>query len=257
MMKNLFKLFAFLSIFSIVACGPSEEEIKQREQFIADSTSNYIENEKIKADSILKYQEEQKLLEEELRIHKEKIEVGKDIKKMKISQAIEKGKEQLAREKEKLAQINEFKFGRTPSEKQNQINQQNKRIDDLKSAIKILENAIPYTNLYEVFDFQDTPEGTVKHLFEAAKNNDFSKLKFLIDPYGEFNDSAIELCFFEFSPIERQENYKKLLLNGRVMNTLENNDEIAIIEVAIGQNSDELEKVTLVNRLGKWFIQKI
>lgn len=252
-----FKVTIVLSVVVVVlSCGPSQREIEIQEKHVADSirvvdSLEFIDSVRI-ADSISLVKEQQLELE---RIHKEKIEVGKSILKTKLTNILEDFEQQLVSAKRKLNRINEFEFGRSRSTKDRQLSEQNERIDQIKSHIARVEKEIALSNLFQSFDFQETPLGTVEHLFSSAKSRDFSKVRHLLDPYGEYDGDALRICLVEMSPRNEQEIWQHNLENGRIMSEptiVENN---AQLEVAIGPSSSRLEKINLVRRMDKWYLR--
>lgn len=258
-MKNHLPFVGLL--LTIYSCGPSEEEIKKRELFVADSTQAAIEKEKAIQDSILLVEQQQKNLEKELaeknRIHEEKIEVGKSIKRTKLNNYLKEIESKLSQEKRKLSEINEFKIGRSSSTKSQQLSEQREVIRQLEVFKEGLEYEISHTYLHQSYDFQNTPKGTVEHLFKSAENDDYSKLRNLIDPYGEFDQDAFVICLVEMYPNEMKTKWKNEFASGRIMGTPKINRQTAEIEIAVGISSNRLETIHLIQRQDKWYIQSI
>jgi len=243
-----------------LSCGPSQQEIEQRQQIVTDSLELAKKRNMFVADSLnsvrqdsIKKLEENKEIE---RIHKEKIEVGKSLKKTLINNKLDKLKAQLIKAENRLNEINEFQIGRLTTTKNQQISDQKSVIYELQDVIKRFEKEISYTNLFESYEFQLSPKGTVEYIFSAAKNEDYSKLRNLVDPYGEFNDNALEICLVELLPKKNQKEWKILFENGRIMGESEINNDKIEIEIAIGNRSNRLEKVMLVKRMSRWYIHK-
>lgn len=228
----------------IISCGPSKEEIAKREKFVADSLNV------VREDSIARVEER---IEME-RIHKERIEVGKSINKTNLTKILDQLNLELKQERQNLSQINVFQIGRSTTTKQEQLDAQNDLILQLENSITKVEKEISNTNLFNSFDFQLTPEGVVEHIFTSAVNSDFSKMRHLLDPYGEYEVDAQQICLVEMFPNEGQKEWKNIFANGRVMSEPIINEDMAEIEIAIGSSSDRLEKIKLVRRMDKWYV---
>ncbi len=194
---------------------------------------------------------------EKERIHLEKIEVGKSKLKIDLMNEVDRLKKLLEQEKNNLIQINKFQLGRSSSIKEKQLAKQNKKIRQLTSYIQKLEKEISLTNLRETFDFQNSPEGVINYLFESAKNRDFSKLRNLCDPYGENDIDTRKICLLEMQPTEIQNQFVQEFENGRIIGESKMKSAIAEIEIAIGASSNRLEKIKLVNRMNKWYIESL
>lgn len=256
-MKNNL-LFSGL-IFSIFSCGPSAEEIKKREHFIADSTQAAIERENTIQDSIEFEEQQIKEYEEELaeqqRVHEEKIEVGKSVKRKTLNDYIKEITSKLAQEKRILNQISEFQIGRSSSTKRQQQSEQHEVIRQLDYFREGLKDEISHTHLHQSYDFQNSPQGTVKHLFKSAETGDYSKLRYLVDPYGEFDQEAFVLCLVEMYPSDMKERWKNEFGNSRIMGTPKIEGQTAEVEIAMGISSDKIETINLILRKDKWYIK--
>ncbi|ADR22313.1 hypothetical protein MATR_00450 [Marivirga tractuosa] len=231
-MINPFLLVLFISMIA-VSCGPTEEEIKEREAFVADSI---------------------KRINEEIRIHNEKIEVGKQLRQNWIKNMIEEIDTELRHANNRLKEIDDFVIGRSLSTKKRQLREQRETISTLKTTKANLQTELAKTNLFKSFDFQCTPEGTINYLFEAAKSNDFSKLRHIGDPYGELGEGLYELTTIEAFPSEVQNEFVNILSEGRIMGEPIINQDTAVIEIAVGYNSDRLNKVKLIKRRKHWYL---
>jgi hypothetical protein len=108
--------------------------------------------------------------------------------------------------------------------------------------------------MFQSFEFQNTPEGTIEQIFQAAKTEDYSKMRYLLDSYGEYDNDAFSICMIEMLPSESQKEMAEQFKNGRIMNNISTNDSTAIIEIAFGPSSNKLEQMHLVKRLNKWYI---
>ncbi|MFH6985278.1 hypothetical protein [Marinoscillum luteum] len=223
-------------IYGIISCGPSKSEIEQRNKFVADSTA--------RVDSIRK---------ESLRIHYEKIEVGKQVKENYLKEILELNKAEILKAEKKLRQINEFQLGRSLSTKEQQIADQRNRISQLERLSSSIQAEIAKTKLFESHEFQSTPEGAVKHLFEASESGNLSKLRNLIDPYGEFTKDVAQIGFIEIFPEDSRSKFREMFKKGRIMGEPKVSNDTAEIEIAYGGSSNRLEVIKLVRRMGKWY----
>tara|TARA_R110002050_G_scaffold109799_4_gene221502 strand:- start:1432 stop:2172 length:741 start_codon:yes stop_codon:yes gene_type:complete len=238
----------YLLILSIatmaISCGPSQEEIKAQEKRIVDSL------EVVKQNSI-KFENERKEFE---RIHLQKIEVGQSIMETNLSNIIDRLKVQLGQENAELSRINKFQWGRAQSTKNKELIAQQQKIDVINDNIRRLQKEKSMSKLFNSFDFQSSPRGTIEHLFYAAKNEDYSKVRHLLDPYGEYNSDARQICLVEMLPSDQKSEWKMIFENGRIMSDPIINENRAEVEVAIGANSNRLEKIKLIEHMGKWYI---
>ena len=155
----------------------------------------------------------------------------------------------LPEEKKKLKTIDEFEFPRTSAEKDKQLHQQNQKFSKLSDYIIKYENELAQTNLRETFEFQNTPEGVVNHIFYLARNKDFSKFRHMCDPY----DGTIFLSFMELMPAELQTEFADDYKDGRILGKKVAIGNEAQIEVVVGTN--RLEKINLVKRMDKWYVK--
>ena len=223
-------------IFLTISCGKSKKEIEQEKAQI-----------ELKQKALAEQKEKE-------RIHLEKIEVGKAKLKMELTKELDRLKNLLEQEKNKLVEINQFHLGRTNSTKQSQLNEQNIKIQRISNYISKIEKEITLTNLRETFEFQNTPEGVIKYIFDAAKTKDFTKLRNLCDPYGENDGDTRSICLVEMQPIEMQNRFIESFKNGRIIGDPKIENDIAEIEIAFGPSSNRLEKIKLIKRMDKWYI---
>ena len=245
-MKNTHLSILFVA-FTFMNCGPngpSQEEIIAKKKHITDSL------EIVKLDSI-------KAIELKLeleRIHLQKIEVGQSILERRLTNIIENLKATLRSQQLELNQINEFQLGRLKSTKQRELRNQHNKIYNVESKIRKIDKEISMSKLFNSFDFQETPAGTIEHLFYAAKNNDYQKMRHLLDPYGEYDNDALYLCHVEMLSDSEKQEWEDLFGKGRIMSDPVINEKTAEIEIAIGFHSNKLEKINLVERMGRWYI---
>lgn len=93
----------------------------------------------------------------------------------------------------------------------------------------------------------------IYHLFESARTEDYSKLQFLCDPYGENDSDSNSLCFIEIVAEDHKKWFVDNFKNGRIMGVPLIQNDIATVEIAYGTNSNKLEKIKLIKRLDKWY----
>ena len=122
-MKNNLILIPLLAI-STIACGPSKEELAAKEKAkmdsVAQATQNSIARQQAIQDSITNAAASNEAMKQQL------IDF----------------KAQLAAEQSKLDNIQDFKIGRSEDEKAQQIADQTKVVEQLKSQINDLEKQI-------------------------------------------------------------------------------------------------------------------
>ena len=94
----------------------------------------------------------------------------------------------------------------------------------------------------------------VNYLFEAARSWDFSKLRNLCDPYGENDGDTRAMCLVEMQPRDIQSQFVENFKNARIMGEPKIYGESAEIEIATGSSSNYLQKIQLINRMGKWYL---
>ncbi len=192
--------------------------------------------------------------EEQKRIHFEKVEVGKSLKIDYLNNHLANVKADLVKAELELKKINQFQLGRSSSTKRKQLLAQQDIINGLQASIERIGREISLSGLFESFEFQETPEGTIQHIFYAAKTADYEKLRHLSDPYGECNETVLKLCLVEIQDNQSKENWNGLFSFGRIMNKLRQTDNEADFEIAIGENSSQLVTIRLIKRLDKWYL---
>ena len=262
-MKDVAVIFGL--IFILFSCGHNPDEMKLREQFVIDSIQSHVKRETEVKDSILKTKSELEELNEQtakreaeqLRLHQEKMEVGKSIKMTKLKNLLDNLEEKISSEEEELSRINAFQIGRSAATKSAQIQEQREVLRKLEKFKEAIQFEISHTHLHQSFQFQMTPEGTVNHLAEGARSGDYSKFRYLIDPYGEFDQDVFTMCLIERYPEELKEQWKNKLEKLRVIGTPVIQGEKAEVEVAVGPSSSSLETIHLVKRMDHWYLQSI
>lgn len=231
MKRNYFLLLVFITL--TISCGKGKNEFEQEQAQI----------------------EQNNLDKEKERIHLEKIEVGKSKLKIYLENEVDRLNKLLEQEEIKLNEINAFQIGRSSDTKEIQLIEQNRKISSLTTNISKIQNEIALSNLRETYEFQDTPVGVVNYLFEAARSWDFSKLRNLCDPYGENDGDARAMCLVEMQPRDIQSQFVENFKNARIMGEPKIFGDSAEIEIATGSSSNYLQKIQLINRMGKWYFK--
>lgn len=191
------------------------------------------------------------------RIHLEKIEVGKARIKTELTNELDRLKKMLETENKVLVNINEFQFGRLASTKKKQLADQNDKIRLIENYITNIEEEIALTNLRKTFEFQSDPSSLIQHVFSSAKNQNFKNLRFLCDPYGEFDSDAKGICYIEMSPLETKAMFIDNFRNGRIIGEPTISGSMAEVEIAFGPSTNRLEKIKLVKRMDHWYIASL
>lgn len=259
MTKNYFILLIIL--LTIVSCGESKEQLElekiklELEKTKLELTEKTKSEEKaeLKLTEKTKSEEKAKRVRELFRVHEQKSNVGKQKKRNELNNAIIQTNDDLTKAKKNYENIKVFQFGRTEATKAKQLNDGLNQINTLSSFIENIKNEIAELELSRAFDFQKKPENVVKYLFSAAKNKDFSKLRYLCDPYAENDSSTKAICYTEMLPQSGRDKFIRNFENGRLIGRPFIKGDKAEVEFAYGQNSDRLEKMNLVNRMGNWY----
>lgn len=241
-MKNRIYLTLCI-IFLITSCGPSKSELAKREKFTSDSL-----------EIVRQEVEFEKQRVEQERIHLEKIEVGKSIKATKLNELLDELKRNLNAEERNLQEINKFQIGRSQQEKNEQLINQNIQINRLKSMIQKVQKEVSLTKLFNSFEFQETPQGVINHIFQSAKDHNYDNMRYLIDPYGEFDTDAFQICYIEIYGEEGQQEWSETFKNGRIMGDPKYDEDKCTIEIAYGLGSNKLENINLVKRMNHWYL---
>lgn len=123
-MKLIVSLLTFVTLFSLVSCGPSAEEKAAIEKHNADSITEATEQ------ALLDKMEMQQTLQDSLIV----AETDKEVLEMMLSET----KAQLAVEEDKMVRIKEWQLGRAPSEREEQIRNQTILIEGLQKDIETM-----------------------------------------------------------------------------------------------------------------------
>lgn len=229
-MKKYYSIVLII-LLTLISCGESKKELE------------LIEKQKI---------DQQKI--EKQKIHQQKINVGKVKNQNNLDEALSIANSALARAEQEYNEINLFQFGRSQTTKDRQLRDAQKQINDLRDYVRNIKDEIAELELSKTFDFQKRPEDVVKHLFFAAKNKDFSKLRYLCDPYAENDEDTGGLCHVGMLTQSNQNQFIQNFRNGRIIGNPIINGDKAEVEFAFGQSSNLLEKMNLINRMGLWYL---
>ena len=254
-LPNKMKFLSFLLFVVLLwSCGPSEEELARRDKEIADSTAAFDRAQKIIADSIASFE---KIQEEKKKVHDEKVAIGLAQRRSKLENILQDINQGIEMTTSEYSKTNEFQWGRTVSEKEKQLGELRDRMTKLREMREGVQKEISMISFWKEFDFQETPEGTVNEVFRAANSGDYSKLRYLIDPYGEFDEDVFRIGMIDSSFPEDQDRFKSEFQTGRIIGESTINGDFAEVEFAYGSSSNRLETFKLVRRLNKWYISSL
>lgn len=239
-------IIALITLLTLASCGKNNNEIELKK--------TKVELEKVKLKLAEKNQieaENNKLLKQ----HEQRVNVGKQKKQTALRDALYQANQSLQRAKNSYAEINEFQIGRSQTTKDQQLGDARNQINKMSTYVKNIKNEIAELELNKTFDFQKKPENVIKHLFLAAKNKDFSKLRYLCDPYAENDSDTNGLCYTGMLPKSGQNRFVENFANGRIIGKPIINGDKAEVEYAFGQSSNRLEKIKLIKRMGNWYLE--
>lgn len=244
-------IIIIIAFFILTSCGKSQEQIElEKAKLELEKTKLELHSkiEKEKKDSLKA--EQQKIIN----FHNQKANVGKKKKITKLQDALQNANKSLSRANRNYDKINEFQFGRSQSTKNQQLANARNEINKIKVYTSNIKNEIAELELTKQFSFQKTPEGVLNYLFVAAKKKDFSKLRYLCDPYAENDGDTNSLCFVGLLLENGKEQFINNFKNGRIMSKPIIRGNKAEIEFAFGQSSNRLEKMSLIKRLDYWYL---
>jgi hypothetical protein len=132
-MNKIIRAFITIILISLVSCGPSAKEKAVREKFIKDSLTMV---QKKQFDSIVKATEEATKFKFQMKItYEDSIKIlNQDINRFDFILRDLKAELEIATDK--MGQIKEWEFGRTPSEREEQVRNQSLKINDLEKMIE-------------------------------------------------------------------------------------------------------------------------
>jgi hypothetical protein len=97
---------------------------------------------------------------------------------------------------------------------------------------------------------QDTPEGVVNIIFDAAKNKDFSKLSTLCSPDADTDSKHI--CDMKE---EDKESFITYFSKGKINGSATITGDAAAVPILFGPDGTKDETMNLVKKDGKWYLQ--
>ncbi|KAA3620291.1 MAG: hypothetical protein DWP94_13090 [Flavobacterium sp.] len=195
---------------------------------------------------------------EKQRIHMEMVEAGQEKMKILVQNKIDDYKVQLQSARQELDEINKFQFGRLQSEKNQQLASQRAVINDIEAMIRGYQNVLPKLGVYKTFDFNSTPEQLLNELFRASRNRDFTNFQYLVDPYAEGDGDIMMLSVIDGMPSSSKNQIALEFENGRIMGQVQYmSEDKAVAEIAIGPASTRLEKITMIKRMGSWYLYSL
>lgn len=162
----------------------------------------------------------------------------------------------LKKEKRKLTNIeNDTYYSKVKKEKK--ILTTKKSIKDIESALSKLRTKISDQQFKEPFPFQKTPEGVVNQFFNSLRNKNFSKLQYVLDPYGKYSDNIEILPLLQV--YENTIEFKNITedfigVNSEIINTrIDNNNAYVLSNVEKTYKTNEI-LFTLVKRNEFWYL---
>jgi hypothetical protein len=196
-----------------------------------------------------------RLSEEELTIHKQKVTSGIANKKNDIDQLINNNKSKVIELSEKLRKARKFKIGRSKAEKEFEISSLETTISDLsKYNIRLAKFKKELDYLHNTYNFQSEPQSVLNELFTAAKTRDFRMMLFLADPYDE-NDSDVDRIGYSeaLSPKQRM-SIISMFENAKIIGEPRILENTAEIDFLYGRNADKKETMKLIRRNESWYL---
>ncbi len=244
-------IILLITLLTIASCGKSKEQIELEK--------TKLELEKIKLELVekAKSEENEKRELEILKIHEQRVNVGKSKKLTELNDALLSTNTKISEAEKKYNNLKEFQFGRSQATKDEQLREVLNEINLASNYAKNIKNEIAELELIKTFDFQQKPEEVVKHLFFAAKNRDFSKLRYLCDPYAENDSDSKGICYTEMLPEAGRNRFIENFEEGRIIGEPVIKGDIAEVEFAFGKGSNRLEKMGLIKRMDKWYIASL
>ncbi|MBE7630479.1 hypothetical protein [Tenacibaculum piscium] len=221
-------ILALITILTLNSCGKSEKEIK-------------IEKKKI----------------ELVKIHKQKINVGKRKKITELTMQLQRFPDIYEKAEKEIEKIKIFKIGRAKSTKKRQLREAYNELSEIRDYEKKLKNEIAQSEYLKTFEFQKSPKNVMEYIFESAKKENFEDFRNLCDPYGENDRDVNQICFAEMLRNKEKQQLIDMFKNGRIIGDIKINGNSAVIEFAYGLNSNKLQKMGLVKRNDLWYLSSL
>jgi hypothetical protein len=221
-------ILALITIMTLNSCGKSEKEIK-------------IEKEKI----------------EFVKIHEQKINVGKRKKITELTMQLQRFPDAYEKANKKIEEISRFKIGRAKSTKEKQLREAYNQLNEMREYEKKLKNEIAQSEYLKTFEFQKNPKSVMEYIFESAKKENFENFRNLCDPYGENDRDVNQICFAEMLPKKGKQELVDMFKNGRIIGEIKIDNDRAVVEFAYGLSSNKLEKMGMVKRNDLWYLSSL
>ena len=250
-----------IALVILCSCGKSKEEIELEKAQIELEKIKIELNTKTKQDeeNNLKLEKENNISKKKAevdKIHEQKVNVGKRKKITELTLMLQQLPKAVEKAEQNIKQINEFQLGRSSSSKNQQLNEANKKLEDVYNIGDKIKNEIAESEYLRTFDFQKDPVSVMNYIFNSLKKGDFSKFRNLCDPYGENSNSVNSFCYAEILMEKEQNDLKSEFENGRVVGKAKIKGDKAEVEFAFGPSANRLEKMELVNRNGFWYLSR-
>ncbi|WP_299063529.1 hypothetical protein [uncultured Polaribacter sp.] len=221
-MKNTYLIILMLTVF--ISCGKSAKEIEKEKQEAAT------------------------------KIHYQKVNEGKVKKIAALNAALTTIPTALIEVNKKIATIKKENTSK-PSKAGNQkLNEGYNKKGELLSYQKSLKNEITSLENLETFDFQKKPEDVIAYILESCKKNDLSNFRYLCDPYSENTANTNPFCLIETLSVKKQQQFRINFLQGNFIGEPVVEGNKATVTFSSNLSSNTIEKVTLINRNGLWYV---
>ncbi|HAT69515.1 MAG TPA: hypothetical protein DCS22_03360 [Flavobacteriaceae bacterium] len=245
----------------IVSCGKSKQEIElekakiELEKTKLELASKNAEEEQAKVDDEKARKEKQAQAQnaKKQKEHEQNLRVGVQKKRTDLKEILNQATSALTSAENNLNEINEFQIGRSQSTKNEQMQTARNEINQINSFISGLKTEMAELEMHKTFSFQKKPKSLMEFIFKSAKSRDFSKFRYLCDPYGENEKETNGICYAEMIPA-MDEQVAEQFGNGRIIGQAKINGNKAEIEFAFGPSSSRLETMKMVNRNGSWYL---
>jgi len=230
-------LVRFIFVSTLFACnqGPTQEEIRIREEIS---------------------KREEIRIQEEIRIHEEYVQVGKEKRRLFLENILDSLGSELEKGDKELAKTLEFRFLRAKSVKAREVQTQLEKNSEFERIKRAIEEELTRMPLTKSFAFQDDPQKLMEYIFGPMTDDKLSDFRFVLDPYGEYDDKIMSISMIHCMN-EVEQNHMTNMFPMRIMPEPKIYESYAIYEIATGPGRDRLEKVKLIKRLDKWYLQDI
>ncbi len=193
---------------------------------------------------------------EELKAHETMLQVGKEKKRIALQNMIDQIDQSLEQGHNQLSELQQFRFLRSPETKMAQVMHQLEEIGQIEQYKRALQNELAMIPVTKTYPCQDRPQDLMDYIFTSMSDDNLETLKYLIDPYGEHDEKLTAFLVVHLLPSNLRTGFTQSL-KARVMPEPQIGGASAIYEIAVGPGQDRLEKVLLVKRMDKWYLQDI